>query len=93
MTICKYCSVEMDWGYDGERYVPLVPIALHDDLDRTFQDENGVLRAHHHQVCTRVGGPVVHVTKLARKVRAAELAKSRESVDAITGEITLRDPA
>lgn len=71
MASCKYCYQPMSWGMDaGGKYVALVPIELHDGLPRTFQDENGVLRASHRDVCTAErGAPLVRVARLAVKVQ------------------------
>lgn len=88
MAVCKYCKQDFDWGTSDEGWKPLVPIANHDGLDRTYQDENGELRALHHLVCTRKGGPVVKITKLARKVPAAAVA----AADPTTVLTSAQDP-
>ena len=74
MATCKGCGKPMDWGYDSVtgRWVPLEPIETHMDLQRTFLDENGTLRADHRD---RHGeGMTVNVTRLPKKV-PAELAE------------------
>jgi hypothetical protein len=60
----------MDWGYDGKsgRFVPLEPLETDMDLDKSFRDENGVLRADHRERC---GGMPLHVERLSKKVPAA----------------------
>lgn len=73
MAICKYCQKPFAWGQYGDQWVPLVPIDAHDGLDRTFQDENGLLRASHRAVCVHTGGPTVKVTKLAHLVQASDV--------------------
>lgn len=47
MAICKYCHGKMDWGQLDDKWVKLVPIGEDVGMDRTHQDENGVLRAQH----------------------------------------------
>lgn len=86
MAMCKFCGVAFAWGQkEGGGWVPLVPIQDHEGLDRSFQDENGVLRADHRIICVARGGPTVRVSKLARPVKAGEIIGTR--VDQDTGEI------
>lgn len=73
MALCKFCGKVFQWGRMEDGWVPLVPIAEHEGLDRTHQDENGVLRADHRLLCTSRGGPAVTVVKLARKVSADDV--------------------
>jgi hypothetical protein len=73
MAVCKHCGVVFDWGRIDDGWVPLVPVAEHDGLDRTHQDENGVLRAAHYLVCTRTGGPTVKVTKLKTPIKGSDI--------------------
>jgi len=95
MPICKFCTKPFGWGQkeDG-KWVPLVPIEEHEGMDRTFQDENGVLRASHDDICLRLGGPAVRVAKLAKKVKASDiigepiLEKILEKINPETGEVT-----
>lgn len=79
MATCKYCGLRMDWGQDDAgNWVKLVPIAQHDDLERTHQDENGVLRARH----TCEGWtPAVRVVKLAKPVQATDVLPKTMVVD------------
>jgi hypothetical protein len=89
MPMCKYCGVPFTWGNDGERWVPLVPAGQEAALDRTFQDENGLLRAAHRDICVGFG-PSVKVAKLAKKIKAAEIAGEWSKPDPATGEVTQR---
>jgi hypothetical protein len=78
MPICHSCGEPFDWGWDAQaqRWLPLEPIATHEGLDRTFVDENEVLRADHrdrHQE----GQSGVNVTRLQKKV-PAETADEKE---------------
>jgi hypothetical protein len=76
MPACNTCGEPFEWGWDGERWLPLEPIATHEGLDRTFVDENEVLRADHrdrHQE----GMSGVNVTRLQKKV-PAETADEKE---------------
>lgn len=78
MSKCKYCQKAFDWGRSDDGWVPLVPVSEHEGLDRTYQDEDGELRAHHHLVCVDRGGPSVRITKLPRKVRGSEVSTVKE---------------
>lgn len=88
MTICKHCKKPLEWGRDhqNERFVPLIPINDHDSFDKTFQDENGVLRATHWQVCTQ--RRAIGITKLARPVKGK---KPKTYTDPDTGEILFQE--
>lgn len=57
----------MDWGQNGDKWVKLVPIGEDVGLDRTYQDENGVLRAQHQ--CSGWTA-AVQVVKLAAPISA-----------------------
>lgn len=90
MAICKYCAKPFSWGIkDDGRFVPLIPVGEDDGMDRTFQDENGALRAEHWFICISRGGPTVRVAKLAKKIAADEVLPNRgvTLVDPETGEI------
>jgi hypothetical protein len=67
----------MDWGYIGDKWIPLEPTHLHGDLDRRYKDENGALRADHRD---RHGGdfsePPVALERLPKKVTAARAAQA-----------------
>lgn len=67
MAICKYCQARMDWGRTKQgKWVPLEPLnsEFNSELDKTFQDENGELRATHAIRC--VGrGPAILIAPLA----------------------------
>lgn len=71
MSNCNTCGSPISWGYDAStgRWIPLEPVATHDDLDRTHVDENGELRAEHRQ---RHDGPSVNVQRLRRKISPLE---------------------
>lgn len=93
MAICKFCLKAFSWGQkDDGRFVPLVPIEDDAGMDRTYQDEDGVLRAEHWLVCVRRGGRTVRVSKLAKPIAANEVLDIRkqpkEHIDPDTGEIT-----
>lgn len=77
MPMCKFCGVVFSWGHDGERWVPLVPKGEEGTLDRSYQDENGDLRAEHRAICRGTGGPSVRVVRLAKKIEAASLTPTR----------------
>lgn len=72
MPMCKHYGVAFSWGNENDKWIPLIPVGEEAEAPRTFQDENGVLRAHH-EVCTRKGGPTVRITKLARSVLAKDI--------------------
>jgi hypothetical protein len=69
---CKTCGNPLEWGFDSDqqRWIPLEPVATHDDLPRRFQDENGMLRADHR--LRHSSRADVSVTRLARAVPAEE---------------------
>lgn len=72
MALCKGCGATFQWGFCDGKWVPLEPVVSHDDLSRTYVDENGVLRADHRDR----HGPdqsSVNVTRLDRKVHPKEL--------------------
>lgn len=79
MPNCNRCTKPFDWGFDGERWVPLEPVATHDDLDRTFVDENGVARADHRDRHPEGGGSGVNVKRLPVKIPAAVAAENQPS--------------
>lgn len=80
MAMCKFCGKPFAWGISDGKYVPLVPIADHDDMVRSFQDENGVLRAEHRQICVIAGGPTVRVARLARPVQPEDILPTKKPV-------------
>lgn len=82
---CKYCGLNIDWGYADERWVTLVPIGEDSGLDRQFQDENGILRASHKQVCSFRGSESIRLSRLAKTIKGSDLPKPR--VDPETGEV------
>lgn len=74
MAICKFCGLAFAWGQkDDGGFVPLVPVGEDENLERSFQDENGVLRANHQDICTRRGGPTVKIVRLAKKVKGGDI--------------------
>lgn len=88
MAICKFCTKAFAWGVADGKFVPLIPVEEHHGFDRTFQDQDGVLRAEHALICVRRGGPTVRVARLARTVKANEVIGERAHIDSETGEIT-----
>ena len=73
MPFCKYCGVKFAWGRSETKWVPLVPLGEEGDLDRTFQDENGQLRASHNAICQFAGGATVRVSELAKPIPADQI--------------------
>lgn len=75
MAMCKFCHKPMAWGLNTDgKYVPLVPIGEDEGLARTFQDENGALRAEHRDVCdAQRGGPTVRVARLAVAIQSEDI--------------------
>lgn len=65
------------WGRCGDDWVLLEPVETHDDLDKSYLDENGAPRADHRD--RHDGVPAVNVTRLARKIRA-EVVVNEDSV-------------
>jgi hypothetical protein len=96
MSICKFCAKPFSWGNSDGKWVPLVPLGEDAELVRSYQDENGALRAEHRLVCVSRGGPTVRVSRLAVGVRPGDIigapSRPKERIDAETGEITLREP-
>jgi hypothetical protein len=90
MPMCKFCGKPFAWGNDGERWVPLIPVEEHAGYDRQFQDENGMLRAAHHQVCVHQGGPAVRVARLAVKVPASDVIDGWSKPDDDDGVVVPR---
>lgn len=72
MNCCKTCGLHFDWGWDSvtERWVPLEPVATHDDLQKSFVDETGLLRADHRDRHAGISG--VNVMRLGKKVPATD---------------------
>jgi len=77
---CKSCGYPLDWGFDAEtgKWIPLEPVATHDDLPRRFQDENGVLRADHR--ARHNSGQTVNVTRLDREIPAEMANEHSEEI-------------
>lgn len=73
MPLCKFCGKPFAWGNDSGKWVPLVPPGEEGDLDRSFQDENGLLRAKHRDMCTYT--PAVAVVKLAVPIPASDIVQ------------------
>lgn len=73
MAICKFCGTAFSWGNNGGKWVPLVPVGEEAGLTLDYQDEDGVLRASHRQTCVQIGGPTVHVSKLAKPLQAGDV--------------------
>lgn len=74
MAICKFCAALMTWGQTSEgSFIPLIPIGEEGEASRDYQDEAGLLRSTHRQVCTNRAGPLVRVSKLARSIEAKDI--------------------
>lgn len=73
MAQCRGCGETFDWGFCDGKWVPLEPVESHDDLDRTYIDEDGELRADHRD--RHPHGRSVNVTRLDAKVRADDVAQ------------------
>lgn len=86
MPVCKFCQKPFSWGLADGKWVPLVPVGEEGELDRAYQDENGVLRAEHRAVCLRQGGPTVRVARLAKAVPAKDVMPSHARVEAAQAE-------
>jgi hypothetical protein len=71
MPYCNGCGGVFEWGFHDGKWVLLEPAATHDDLDRTYVDENGVLRADHRDRHPR--GETVNVERLSNKVKVADV--------------------
>lgn len=69
MAVCKFCGDRFDWGRLNDKWVPLVPIDLHDGMMLTMADSNGNPRADHNKVCAG-RGKTVTVTMLSQPVPA-----------------------
>lgn len=85
MSQCKTCGEPIDWCTQDGKWIPLEPIASHGDLDRSFVDEDGILRADHRDRHRR---PAVVITRLDKKVKAkdAEHEQSfRQKVASVVG--------
>ena len=88
MAICKFCGAAFAWGNNNDgKWTPLVPLGEEGDLRRTYQDEQGNLRASHIDVCVNRGGPTVRVSRLAKAIEANEILRPTTYVDTSTGEI------
>ncbi len=73
MALCKGCGATFQWGFCDGKWVPLEPVATHDDMARTYVDENGVLRADHRDK-HGPGQSSINVTRLDRKIQPLEAA-------------------
>lgn len=71
MALCKGCGAEFQWGFCDGKWVPLEPAATHDDMVRTYVDEDGVLRADHRD--RHAGGSSVNVQRLDQKVKPEQV--------------------
>lgn len=85
MPVCKFCQKPFSWGLAEGKWVPLVPVGEEGTLDRSYQDENGVLRAEHRALCVAQGGPTVRVARLAKAVPAKEVLP-RPAVNETVGQ-------
>jgi hypothetical protein len=71
MATCKGCGMPFTWGNLNGKWVPLEPTETHSDLDRTYVDENGELRADHRD--RHSGGASVNISRLDRKIPAEQV--------------------
>ena len=76
MPKCKFCDAPFQWGHDGVKWLPLVPIGDDEGMDRTHQDGDGNLRALHNVICARA--PSVTVTKLPAPIPAHALCEAAQ---------------
>ena len=56
------------WGRCDDEWVLLEPVETHDDLDKSYTDEDGHPRADHRDRHDHM--PAVNVTRLKRRIRA-----------------------
>lgn len=75
MPICKKCGVEFQWAVDGDRWVLFVPVGEEGNLDRSYVDENGLLRADHRDICVG-GGGTLNAHRLERRIKASEVGEA-----------------
>jgi hypothetical protein len=68
MPYCQGCGGTFQWGFMEGKWVPLEPVESHADMDRTYVDEHGQLRADHRD--RHENGVSVNVTRLQMKVPA-----------------------
>lgn len=66
MATCKSCGEKIEWGNDGTRFIPLVPIGEEGNHARTHVDGNGEFRVKHNSVCTKPNHGAIMVKELAR---------------------------
>lgn len=59
------------WGNLDGKWIPLEPVETHEDLARTYVDENGELRADHRD--RHPDGASVNIERLSRKIPAEEV--------------------
>lgn len=74
MAVCTTCGGSFQWGRSDDRWILLEPIETHDDLDRSYVDENGELRADHRD--RHPGGASVNVERLDRKIKAEDAPRA-----------------
>lgn len=77
MATCRTCGSEFQWGRVDGTWVPLEPVTTHDGMDRTYVDENGVLRADHRD--RHSGGASVNAIRLDVKVPADKAAEVEQA--------------
>ncbi len=66
MATCKSCGEKIEWGNDGTRFVPLVPLGEEGTHPRTHVDGNGELRVKHNSICTQPYRGAIMVKELAK---------------------------
>lgn len=75
------------WGNLDGKWIPLEPVETHGDLDRTYVDEHGELRADHRD--RHPGGASVNISRLERKIPADQV-QDAEVDDTLVGRVAKR---
>ena len=75
MARCKTCGNEIQFAWVDGQWIPFEPIETHGDLDRSYLDENNVLRADHRD--RHSNHPSLTAIRLQQKVPAKE-AKTQD---------------
>ena len=70
MAKCKTCGSEIQFGFVDGAWIPFEPIDTHDDMDRGYLDENGILRADHRDRHSNL--PSLSAIRLDERVRAKD---------------------
>lgn len=75
MPVCQGCGGNFQWALVDDRWVLLEPIATHNDLDRKYVDEDGILRADHRDRHDDPALRSVVASRLAKRVHPDEVAE------------------